>query len=113
MIEALATGIPIVANALAEAELPPAHYIDAAIRFTVVLRQQTVPVIHPGSNLNETELRVYDALAARTRSVADLKQELDLSAPNIRKALRELRSRGLVEQLGGQGRPTTYRRVSE
>ncbi|MFI6991629.1 hypothetical protein [Nonomuraea wenchangensis] len=67
MIEALATGIPIVANALAETELPPAHYIDAAIRFTVVLRQQAVPVIHPGSNLNETELRVYDAQHASVR----------------------------------------------
>ncbi|WP_431910794.1 ATP-binding protein [Nonomuraea jabiensis] len=113
VIEALATGIPIVANALAEAELPPAHYIDAAIRFTVVLRRQAVPVIRPGDDLNETELRVYDALAASPRSVADLKQELNLSAPNIRKALRELRKRGLVEQLGGQGRSTTYRRLSE
>ncbi|MEU6722143.1 ATP-binding protein [Nonomuraea wenchangensis] len=113
VIEALATGIPTVADALAEAGLPPAHYIDAAIRFTVVLRRQAVPVIRPGDDLNQTELLVYDALAAGSRSVGDLKQELNLSAPNIRKALRELRSRGLVEQLGGRGQPTTYRKLPE
>ncbi|MEV4113790.1 hypothetical protein [Nonomuraea sp. NPDC049695] len=41
-------------------------------------------------------------MAAGTRSVADLKQQLNLSAPNIRKALRDLRSRGFVEQLGAR-----------
>jgi ATP-dependent DNA helicase RecG len=112
VIEALATGIPIITTALADARLPPAHYVDAGIRFTVVL-QRVLPTSHPGGDLNETELRVYDALAAGSCSAAELQQELNLSAPNIRKALRELRSRGLVEQLGGRGRPTTYRRPPE
>jgi hypothetical protein len=39
-IEALASGIPIVTEALAEAGLPPAHYIDTGIRFIVLLHQQ-------------------------------------------------------------------------
>ncbi|MFI6910244.1 ATP-binding protein [Nonomuraea sp. NPDC050394] len=113
VVEALASGIPIVAGALADAGLPPARYLDAAIRFTVVLQQPTAPVARPGKRLNDTELRVYDALAAGPHSVADLKQELKLSAANIRKALRELRSRGLVEQLGGRGQPTVYQNVAE
>ncbi|MGW0807990.1 ATP-binding protein [Nonomuraea sp. NPDC002799] len=54
VIEALATGIPIVANALAEAGLPPAHYIDAAIRFTVVLRRHAVPVITRATSLKDS-----------------------------------------------------------
>ncbi|MEV6983958.1 ATP-binding protein [Sphaerisporangium sp. NPDC051017] len=112
VVEALATGIPIVNQVLAEAGLRPAHYIDATIRFTVVI-QQAVPPMRPGEDLNQTELRVYDALAAGGRSAAELKHELGLSAPNVRKALRELRSRGLVEQLGGPGRPTTYRRLTD
>ncbi|GAA0982782.1 ATP-binding protein [Acrocarpospora macrocephala] len=112
VIEALATGIPIVTSALAEASLPPAHYVDAAIRFTVVLQQPAQPV-RPGEDLTATELMIYDALAGTARSVTDLTNTLGLSKPNIRKALRELRTRGLVEQIGGPGKPTSYRRRSE
>lgn len=112
VVEALATGIPIVTNALADAGLPPAHYVDAAIRFTVVLRQGGREA-RPGHDLNETELRVYDALAAAERNVTELAQELGLSAPNVRKVLRHLKARGLVEQSGGRGRPTSYRRIPE
>jgi hypothetical protein len=31
-----------------------------------------------------------------------------MSRPNIRKALRSLRAVGMVEQIGGRGRPMTY-----
>ncbi|WP_433351235.1 ATP-binding protein [Microtetraspora malaysiensis] len=111
VIEALATGIPTVTAALSDAGLPPAHYVDAGIRFTVVLHRGIAD--RPAADLNETELRIYDALAAGARSVAELQHVLDLAAPNIRKALRELRAQGLVEQLGGRGRPTSYRRRPE
>lgn len=111
IIEALATGIPIVNAALAEAGLPPAHYVDAAIRFTVVLHL-TEGGTRRGDDLNETELRVYNALAEGELSAAALREKLGLSTPNIRKALRELRSRDLVRQLGGRGRATSYRRIS-
>lgn len=112
VIEALASGIPIVTRSLAEAGLPPAHYVDAGIRFAVVLRRAFLAG-RPGGDLNETELRVYDALASRARTVVELRDTLDLTAPNIRKALRELRHRGLVEQVGGRGRTTTYRRPAD
>lgn len=112
VIEALATGIPIVTGSLANAGLPPAHYVDAGIRFTVVLRR-AIPTGPPGDDLNETELRVYDALASSAHTVAELRDELNLTAPNIRKALRELRHRGLVEQIGGRGRTTTYQRPTD
>ena len=36
-----------------------------------------------------------------------------MEGPNIRKALRAIRRRGLVLQDGGQGRPTTYRQTPE
>ncbi|MEU0567510.1 ATP-binding protein [Nonomuraea sp. NPDC005983] len=111
VIEALATGIPTVTAALSRAELPPAHYVDAGIRFTVVLHRAGIG--RPRADLNETELRVYGALAARAASVAELEHDLGLSAPNIRKALRELRRQSLVEQHGGRGQPTSYRRRPE
>jgi ATP-dependent DNA helicase RecG len=109
VIEALASGIPVVTSALAEAGLPPAHYIDAAIRFTVVLRQP-IPVMQQYSDLKQTELHVFHALAAGERSAADLGRELGMTPAHIRKVLRELRSRGLVEQRGGRGKSTLYSR---
>lgn len=107
VIEALATGIPIVTSALERIGLPPAHYIDSGIRFTVVLHRSITPSIN--SRLNATENRVYGALAIASHSVTELEGLLELSRPNIRKALRSLRNMGLVEQVGGRGRPTTYR----
>ncbi|MDO0912843.1 ATP-binding protein [Streptomyces sp. DT2A-34] len=111
VIEALATGIPIVTASLTEAGIPPAHYVDAGIRFTVVLQRAAAAATQP--ELNETALRVYDALAAGPQNATELQKSLELSAPNVRKVLRSLRSRGLVEQLGGRGRQTTYRRPAE
>ena len=108
IIEALASGIPTIANALATQGLPPATYIDTNIRFTVL--------VHPAPSrprttmtLNRTEQRIYDALATGPRTVAELQTELTLTAPNIRKALRNLRQHNLVHQDGGRGRPTSYR----
>ncbi|MFC8846617.1 MULTISPECIES: ATP-binding protein [unclassified Micromonospora] len=109
VIEALASGIPTIAHELADRALPPAQYIDTNIRFTVLLRSPASTPTSPA--LNTTELRIYDALAAGPRTVAQLETTLDLTGPNIRKALRSLRNRGLVHQDGGRGRPTTYRRT--
>lgn len=110
VIEALASGIPTIADALAEYGLPPAHYIDSAIRFTAVLRQPSSTVAPAESGLNTSELRIYRTLADGARSVGDLERELGLAAPNIRKALRGLRGRGLVSEIGAGGR-TAYRRA--
>ena len=49
VIEALASGIPTITEALAGHHLPPAHYIASGIRFTVVLHQPTTTVsLSPG-----------------------------------------------------------------
>jgi ATP-dependent DNA helicase RecG len=112
VIEALASGIPTITNALAEHGLPPAKYIDANIRFTVLLRRPAPPS-PAGPEFTPTELRVYEALDDGKRTVAELETELSLGGPNIRKVLRGLRRRGLVQQDGGQGRPTTYRQTSD
>jgi ATP-dependent DNA helicase RecG len=107
-IEALASGIPIVTDALTAAELPPAHYIDSGIRFTVILSQ---PVPAPARATRDQV--IYDALAGAPATVVDLEARTGLPAYTIRRALRELRAQGLIQQLGGQGRPTTYRRVRD
>jgi ATP-dependent DNA helicase RecG len=109
IIEALASGIPTIANALATYGLPPATYIDTNIRFTVLMHHPTPSLPRTTLTLNHTERRVYDALATGPRTVADLETELALTGPNIRKALRSLRKHNLVHQDGGRGRPTSYR----
>lgn len=111
VIEALATGIPTVTGALAAAGLPPALFVDSGIRFTAVLHRSAA---EPAARkLGPTELRVYEALAPGPTTVAALEATLGLSAPNIRKALRALRTDGLIEQQGGRGRPTTYRQTAD
>jgi ATP-dependent DNA helicase RecG len=114
VIEALASGIPTINEALAESGLPPAHYIDSGIRFTVVVHAHAAgfPEATTEPNMGPTERRIYDALTIRERTVDELSHELKLSAPNVRKAMRRLRDRGLVLQQGGKGRPTTYRRTA-
>lgn len=109
VIEALATGIPTVTAELQRTGLPPAQYIDTGIGFTVILhptrRQAT-----SRPSLNRTELRVYDALATGQKTIAELQAMLNLQPANLRKVLRSLRARGLVQQHGGQGQTTWYQR---
>jgi len=42
----------------------------------------------------------------------ELEQLTGLKGPTIRKALRALVARALVEQIGGRGQVTTYRRMT-
>ena len=109
-IEALASGIPIVTEALAEAGLPPAHYIDTGIRFIVLLHQRAPRKITP--TLSRLDRLVYDTLDAGPQSVAQLEQATGVPAYTLRRALRSLRAEGLVAQIGGKGRPTTYQRAT-
>ena len=111
VIEALASGIPTIKQALSSQALPPAQFIDANIRFTVLLRS-AAGATNSAPGLRTTELRVYDALAPGPQTVAELQTTLSLTGPNIRKALRSLRDRGLVHQNGGRGRPTTYQQTT-
>lgn len=107
-IEALASGIPIVTDALAEAGLPRAHYIDSGIKFTVILSQPAPAPVRPPAPRDQV---IYDALSGGPSTVAHLEASTGFPAYTIRRSLRELRAQGLVEQLGGQGRPTSYQRT--
>lgn len=104
-IEALASGIPIVTEAIAEAGLPPARYTDSGIRFTVVLHRQAP---QPAA-MSPLDRLVFTALEPGPRTVAQLEEETGIPAYTVRRALRSLREQCLAEQHGGRGRPTTYR----
>jgi ATP-dependent DNA helicase RecG len=107
-IEALASGLPIVTEAVAEAGLPPVRYTDSGIRFTVVIyRQAPQP-----ATMSPLDRLVYNALEPAPRTVAQLEEETGIPAYTLRRALRSLREQNLAEQLGGRGRPTTYRQSS-
>ncbi|HWL45629.1 MAG TPA: ATP-binding protein [Ilumatobacter sp.] len=108
-VEALASGIPTVLEALTSAALPPPVFDDDGLRFTAVLRQSraAVPKVAAGSS----GAVVLAALVAGPLDVDQLAQSTGLSPANIRKRLRELRAQGLVVQRGGRGRPTIYERV--
>jgi ATP-dependent DNA helicase RecG len=111
-VEALASGIPAVLEALRVAELPSPVFDDDGLRFTVVLRQRlrrSAPLVGAGSSA----ARVLRALNAGPLDVEALREATGLNPANIRKRLRELRELGLVVQHGGPGRPTTYERTSE
>lgn len=112
VIEALASGIPIVAEALAERGLPPAAFVDTGIRFTALLRHLPSDT-RPAMNLTTTQLAIYQALGSRPRDAAALQSELGLADSTIRKGLHALRMLGLVHQNGGRGRRTTYRRATD
>jgi ATP-dependent DNA helicase RecG len=108
-IEALASGIPIVTEALAEAGLPPAHYIDSGIKFTVILTQ---PAPQLAAAPAPRDRVIYEALGDEPATVADLEARTGLPAYTIRRVLRGLRAQGLIEQQGGRGHPTTYHRLA-
>jgi ATP-dependent DNA helicase RecG len=109
-IEALASGIPIITEALTEAGLPPAHYIDTGIRFIVLLSQRATRAAAPA--LTRLDRLVYDALDAGPRTVAKLEEATGLPAYTLRRSLRSLRAQGIVAQVGGRGRPTSYQRAT-
>jgi ATP-dependent DNA helicase RecG len=109
VIEALASGIPTINTALDEYDLPPAHYIDSGMRFTVVLHQRSADTT-ADREMTAAEARVYRALGSHARTAAELADDLRLSPASVRKNLRGLANRGLVTQFGGRGQPTVYRR---
>ncbi len=110
--EALASGLPRVVADLIRDGLPPAHFGDSGTRFTVILRQPPpAPSTKPA--FTETATRIFDALADGPLTVTALENALGLAAPNIRKALRQLRGANLVRQHGGKGQTTTYERLTD
>ena len=111
VVEALATGIPTVTAALATAHLPPALYLDTAIRFTVVLRRQPrrpKPVVR-----GRTTRAVWEALGEEPQNIGQLRARTGLEPANLRRVLRGLRSDQLITVDGGVGQETSYRRAPE
>ncbi len=111
-IEALASGIPTVVSTLHAAELPPPLFDDDGLRFTVVLRQQS-PVRRVTISPDSSTAAVLRALDAGPRDVHQIATATGLTAANIRKRLRELRTLDLVIRHGGPGLPTTYERTRQ
>ncbi|WP_216894947.1 ATP-binding protein [Nocardia alni] len=136
VVEGLATGMPMITQSLIEADLPPVRFDDAGIRFTAILRQPTrnrkvehadfsrsatdtsskAPVVRKslaGDNQRPTTTRekIVEFLKDGPASVADLQKWLGLSAQGTRKALKNLRDEGIVQQVGGPGKATVYRLI--
>ncbi|WP_425955521.1 ATP-binding protein [Xylanimonas sp. McL0601] len=115
VVELLATGIATVRRTLAEAGLREPQFNDEGIAFTAILRSapQTAATT---SNLGArsptpAERAVIEALGGAPVTIHELTERTGKSAPALRKTLRSLREAGLVEQIGGKGRTTTYRRL--
>jgi ATP-dependent DNA helicase RecG len=113
VVEALATGIPIVQTSLRDAGLPAAQFIDYGIRFTAILRQQTPFAARRPLIKGASAIRVWRVLAKGERTLAELREATGLAEVNLHRILRTLRNRGVVEIEGGPGKPTTYRRAAE
>ncbi len=123
VVEALATGIPKILEATVGDGLPAPRFFDQAISFTAILtrpaglattpqvsaaprEQTTIPVV------TGAERRVLDALGWKAHTLVPLASATLMSPQTLRKHLRNLRSKGLVEMDGGSGqRKTTYRQT--
>jgi len=116
VVEGLATGIPTVTAALADADLPPAQYIDEGIRFTVVLRK-------PGTKAAaKTTGRVQGPaakaiLAALTTTPVLVTEVMRLASKSdehsVRRILRTLEERRLAVSATDATGLLTYRRADD
>jgi ATP-dependent DNA helicase RecG len=113
-VEALATGIPTVFEALAADGFPPPKFFDNGLTFTATMTAASLPsgtkppsgkvlVVSPALGEVTAVLR---AGPAGIETVAEL---LKISKPAATKRLQVLANRGLVLRDGGQGVRTLYR----
>lgn len=113
VVEALASGIPAAIAALAAADMPPPHFFDQALAFTVTVDRSAQTSGKSGAPATtSTEQQLLDALTGR-RTVKALAETLQLSENAVRKRLASLRTKGLVAMHGGKGQTSTYSRASE
>lgn len=113
VVEALASGIPIVRDSMRDAGLPPAEFIDYGIRFTAILRRPLQQETTPPPVRGASTTLVWRTLADRAWTLTELRAATGLGESNLHRILRTLRDRAVVEIEGGPGRPTTYRRAPE
>jgi ATP-dependent DNA helicase RecG len=118
IVEALATGLPVVTAELAAAGLPPARYFDAGIRFTVMLSRPgpATPADTAGTNGAAGRPRRGTRMASVLETirlhpgltVAGIATTTGLPSAQVRRAVTELRTRGLVMSDAGPGNPGRY-----
>lgn len=116
VVEALATGIPQIMKATVGDGLPAPKFFDQGITFTAILTRPPERRTSHGTStevqksekpkITPTEATILKALDD-PRSQADLTTRLGLAPSAIRKHLRNLAKKGLVEMLGGKGQTTT------
>ena len=113
-VEALATGIPKILGATAEAGVLPPLFFDQALCFTAVLRREDR---QPSgavtfSSLNRAQQRLMRALADGPQTTNNLSEQLGITPDSVRKSLRGLIDDGRIVRIGGPGqRDTTYRQT--
>ncbi len=121
VVEALATGIPQILKATVGDGLPAPKFFDEGITFTAILTRPSARLASNNSatalqhanrpTVTPTEATILQALDA-PRSQAELTAELGLAPQSIRKHLRNLAKKGLVEMTGGKCLPATkYRKI--
>jgi ATP-dependent DNA helicase RecG len=113
VIEAMATGIPRVIEALDESGLPPARFVDEGIRFTVLVgRSTSAPTLEGRTreSLTMSEQRVLEALRnADPLSSTEIGAMLGVSQAAARGALSGLVKAGIVTVVpGSDGRHRRY-----
>jgi len=118
IIEALATGLSVVAKELDQAGLPPARYFDAGIRFTVMLTRSPIlapaapPVeLSPARQFRDGSNRavVIEAILKQPgQTVAQVAQATGLPIPQTRRAITELRARSLLRADNDPGKTSRY-----
>lgn len=120
VVEAIASGLPRVAEALREQGLPAPQYFDQGVRFTVKLhrmgeastlsRRPTVPESgsksRPRAGTDLARVHAYLRNTPGGKTVAEVAQSLGLTSGSARRALSRLRDEfGLATLVGGRGKP--------
>ena len=118
IVEALATGLTVVADELSAAGLPPAAFFDVGIRFTVMLtRPPATPASAPSLGAQPPQRprlgSALDIVLASVRAqpgqtMAEIAASTGLTVPRARRATTELRSRNLVQCDGRRGSAGRY-----
>ncbi|MBK5222625.1 MAG: transcriptional regulator [Acidimicrobiia bacterium] len=109
VVEALASGIPIIREAADAAGMPQPMFSDTGLRFTAILRRTTTTPSKP--DLTATQEALLRELGRGPATATELAEGTGRKEPTVRKALRALRDRKLVDLDGGPGKHTTYRRT--
>lgn len=112
VVETLASGIPRIFELMHAAGLPVPRFHDNSLRFTAILRSSPRRDERVMDSLNKTQRAVYAALVRGRLSTAELAVQTGLKEPTIRKALRALGDKKLVDRRGGRGQETVYWRSS-